>query len=298
MNGIMQLIVKNKFDDFRQVSSDAGSLVKKYEQIKNIFNENSIIFAVPKFDDNHIEWLTKLKGIIVQYVQCDDEQKHNIKVMLKKQLDGLYSATIVREDEDYYEYLEKIIEIPNYDNIYLIENRVVITNWGYIEDSYNAPRQIIKKLIENISAVEPIEASESAKLDPLAIEQKDLQGKQGDPRINLSWNNENDLDLYVIDPCDNQIDFKNKEHICNGSLGILDLDANVSEDDIKENPQENIVWETGGSQGQYKVLIKDAKNRTGNPTPFKLTIINNGEISKHTGVVGISEFKKIVDFFH
>lgn len=294
----MQLIIKNKSDDFRQVASNAGSLVKKYDQIKNIFTEDSIFFAIPVFIDHDIEWSTKLKGSIVQYTQCNDDEKYKIKVILKKQLDKLYNTPIIKEDEDYFEYLEKIIEIPNYDNIYLIENHVVITNWGYIEDRYNAPREIIKKLIENISIAEPIKINEPSKLDVLAEEQKDLQGKQGDPRINLSWNNANDLDLYVIDPCDNQIDFQHKEHICNGLMGILDIDANVSDNDIKRNPQENIVWEQGGSKGLYKVLIKDAKNRTGNSTPFTLTIINNSEISKHTGVVEISEFKAIVDFLH
>ena len=106
------------------------------------------------------------------------------------------------------------------------------------------------------------------------------------------------MDLYVIDPCGNQICFQNKTQKYNDKIGLLDVDANVSKYNIAKNPQENIVWEKGGSKGSYKVLINDAQNRTEEATEYVLTIINNGEISQYKGNIEVSGFKEIISFLH
>ena len=169
----MQIIIKNKSNKFRHIASTFGLLVKKHAQIKKIFCEDSGIFSKHIFNDNYIKWSTAFDGKIIQYSKCDDEQKEQVKFILKQQYQKLYDIPIIKEDEDYFEYLEKIIEIANYDTIYLIDNKVVLTNWSYIEDEYNAPRQIIKKLIENtietVSEIENTKTNEPTKLDSIIM---------------------------------------------------------------------------------------------------------------------------------
>lgn len=293
----MQLILKNPNSLYRKIVSDYGALVKRYDQIKKIFKEDSVFFAFPKFNNNEIEWYTGIEGNIIQYINLNDTKKNQIKIKLKTQVEKLYNTKIIKDDEDYYNHLEKIIEIPSYENINIIDDEVVLTNWGYIEDRYDAPRHIIKELIKNVD-IPIVENKKTKKEEIKNINNQELQGKHGDPRVNLSWNSENDLDLYVIDPCGNQIDYTNHKQVCNEFIGILDLDANALDHEVKKEPQENIVWENGGSKGSYRVLIKDSQNRNGKPTPYNLTIVNNGNTSYHEGIMEISEFTEIISFLH
>ena len=297
----MLIIEKNRINQFRELTICAGSLLKKYEQIKRLFFQESNIFSEPIQNHDNIEWTIDKSSSISNYSLVSESEQNHIKYILKKQVMSLYGTKIVQEDEEYFELLDDLLEIPNYGCIYLVDNKVFLTNWGHIEDRYNAPRGIIKELIKNIEievSSSDVNVQENIINEELIIEQKTMEGKQGDPRINLKWYNHNDLDLYVIDPCGNEINFTSKEAFCKNLRGILDVDANVSEDDLKDKPQENIVWEEGGSKGLYRVLVKDANNRTGSATLFKLTIINNGEVSHYDESVEIGEFKEITTFEH
>ncbi len=116
------------------------------------------------------------------------------------------------------------------------------------------------------------------------------KGKDGDPRINLKWSGKDDLDLYVIDPCGNEIMHSNKHKTCKGKKGKLDIDANNGK--IYENPQENITWENGGAKGNYKIrveLFRKREHRKG--VPIIITIVNDGETYQKRAIV-----KKNQDF--
>lgn len=296
----MWTIRKNTVNSFRVLSTYSGSLIKKYELVKKVFHHDAILFSRPIFDKNQVSWVIPKETSLDKYTDLSEDKQNHAKHLLKQQVTKLYNTKIVQEDEDYYELLEYLLEIPNLENIYLAGEQVILTNWGHIEDRYNAPRKIINELIQGIEIIpESIYKEEDNRPEKVLItEQKTMEGKRGDPRINLKWYDHNDLDLYVIDPCENQIDFMNRESICQDLKGVLDVDANVSEDHLKDNPQENIVWENGGPKGLYHVLIKDAKNRTGKPSSFKLTIINNGEVLYYDGYIAVGEFKQITTFEH
>lgn len=69
----------------------------------------------------------------------------------------------------------------------------------------------------------------------------------GDIQINLTWNNNADLDLHVIDPSGEEIYWKHKNSV---SGGILDRD------DIDGEGPENIFWPSGEApNGIYKVYV-------------------------------------------
>lgn len=80
----------------------------------------------------------------------------------------------------------------------------------------------------------------------------DLPGRSGEVRVSLQWNDCNDLDLHVIDPCGNRIYYANRSATCNGRTGNLDLDANA--DDCMPSPAENIYWESA-PRGRYTVEV-------------------------------------------
>jgi hypothetical protein len=75
--------------------------------------------------------------------------------------------------------------------------------------------------------------------------------KTGDIQVTLSWNNYDDLDLYVVDPYGEEISHKNRVA---SSGGCLDIDMNFRKQSI--NPIENIYWPTNKApRGKYKVYV-------------------------------------------
>ncbi|MBQ3657160.1 MAG: hypothetical protein II956_10020 [Bacteroidales bacterium] len=119
-------------------------------------------------------------------------------------------------------------------------------------------------------ASEPSEPPEPKYNDE--VDQSDLQGESGELRFNLQWNTEDDLDLVVITPCGEEIFFDNREVVCNGSIGKLDIDANFEV--FPENPQENIYWEKP-SAGHYEVYVVNSsyKETEIKSIDFTLTVI-------------------------
>ncbi|MBR4324703.1 MAG: hypothetical protein IKP73_04140 [Bacteroidales bacterium] len=139
---------------------------------------------------------------------------------------------------------------------------------------------------------DPPKKQDPPKPDP--PKQDDLKGKTGDLRFNLQWYCKADLDMIIKDPCGRLTYYDRKRTSCNGSTGILDIDANQDATNHPErastSPQENTVW-TNPSNGNYTVIIKccpfhPRMNLPSKKIKFTLTIIDkNGRIDK-TGQIG------------
>jgi len=86
----------------------------------------------------------------------------------------------------------------------------------------------------------------------------------GDLVVSLSWDNEADLDLHVLDPLGNEIYHGAPSSIdafaagaSKESAGILDFDSNADcEDD--QLRQENVVWRQEPPSGRYSVRVDSA----------------------------------------
>lgn len=83
----------------------------------------------------------------------------------------------------------------------------------------------------------------------------------GDISFRLLWTGESDLDLYVVSPLDERIDFVRR---ASASGGLLDVDCNVRtaiETNICSEPMENIFWPKGKAPvGEYRfwTFVSDA----------------------------------------
>ena len=130
--------------------------------------------------------------------------------------------------------------------------------------------------------------------------QIETQGGRGTLKINLKWNTTDDLDLHVFDPDNFEIYYNDKEHICNGVKGQLDIDANAASP-YTRTPQENIYWEEGKNApiGKYKVqVVLFNKRDTVENIPFTVTVYpDKGETRTFTGKINAIKIPKdIVDF--
>lgn len=98
----------------------------------------------------------------------------------------------------------------------------------------------------------------------------------GDIQFTLRWSSTADLDLAVLDPNGEEINF---DQPMSSSGGQLDVDSNAICDSAVTNPVENIFWPAGASpMGTYQVSVRYFGECGGGagPQPFTLTVVVDG----------------------
>lgn len=139
---------------------DRGATLERYKQISNIaVNENfDVIFAEPVFTKNSdkVNWFTSIDGDIYKFSELNDQQikevKHQIWSTCKK-LDDLTTLWSEEGKKNLANIMEGSIEIPSLDSVFLVNNKVVLCNWGFVEDRFNAQKGIIRKIAQEFSNV-------------------------------------------------------------------------------------------------------------------------------------------------
>lgn len=98
--------------------------------------------------------------------------------------------------------------------------------------------------------------------------------KTGDVQVSLMWSNRNDVDLHVMTPSGEFINFAHRRSECRGEL---DVDMNAERHSDK--PVENIFWPTGQApHGIYKVYVNLYAVKGGAvPTPFQVYVKRVGQ---------------------
>jgi len=117
----------------------------------------------------------------------------------------------------------------------------------------------------------------SKKDDPVRDEEEILVGQDGNPRFNLQFTNEEnvDLDLYVKTPNGNIISYSNT--FADG--GQLDVDCLCSV--CPQGPSENIFWENGTAPtGQYEYWVDyyDSCSGATASSDFIIRVTRNGTV--------------------
>ncbi|MCB2135097.1 MAG: hypothetical protein KDE08_04000 [Rhodobacteraceae bacterium] len=104
---------------------------------------------------------------------------------------------------------------------------------------------------------------------------------RGDLTISLAWNSRADLDLSVTCPRGQSIWYRNRE-ICNGRL---DVDSNARRNNLRNDPVENIFFNTpAGGRYNIKVTLFDPHG-TSVSQPFELLIRTRDDSRVERGVV-------------
>lgn len=147
--------------------------------------------------------------------------------------------------------------------------------------------------------------------DPPSPPQADLKGQRGQLSITLIWHCKADLDIYVTDPCGNQLGPNNKQLTCNGSTGTIDIDANQNATNEPEtattNPQENVFWNKA-NPGKYRIQINccplNRKMNLSSPgIPFTVVIVDRGKRTEQQGLIrgaytnGLIDRDKVINNF-
>ncbi len=111
----------------------------------------------------------------------------------------------------------------------------------------------------------------------------------GDVQITLTWDNEADLDLHVIDPFGEEIYWLDKYSASNGTLDV---------DDIDGYGPENIYWPQGEApEGTYQVYVHHYPWTTKPTTSYYTVLIYAfGESKTFSGSISYDEIVFITNF--
>ncbi len=116
-------------------------------------------------------------------------------------------------------------------------------------------------------------------------------GRIGRMNVVLSWQGGDDLDVHVVCPSGEVINYQETRH-CGGTL---DVDANHV--GVVENPVENVVWDEP-PRGRYKILVarfedRDPKSAT---TPFTVELKVNGQVVKSASGAADGTLQEVFSF--
>ncbi len=151
-----QVIKITDMQNIKPLSSLGGEVNQKYHRIRELFRENNdyLMFAEPlKTSENQIKWQTKTDNEIRNYNDLSEDEQNIVREKLKTQAKNLYNQT----DKKIEKYLDSFLQIPSIYDIYLVDDRVVLTNWGFVKNRFDAKKDIIKNLMS--SPVEDIPAT-------------------------------------------------------------------------------------------------------------------------------------------
>jgi len=115
----------------------------------------------------------------------------------------------------------------------------------------------------------------------------------------LAWWNTDDLDLYMVEPNGNQINFSNKRSPYTG--GQLDVDANSPYSEKTRTPVENIFYKDKSKmkEGTYKIIVHQYQVReAGSNVGFQLDLDFMGQITHfaYEKAVRTHEAVNVVEF--
>lgn len=130
---------------------------------------------------------------------------------------------------------------------------------------------------------------------------EDLVVTEGELRITLVWDTDDDLDLYVTDPNGDQVDWTNPVVV---SGGELDRDDNVGVCGVDAEPGgvENIIWDTNPPLGTYTVELANYNDCDfGVTANYTIEVYFEGALITSTGGAtnhdGFGGYTNVVDSF-
>jgi len=149
----MNSIITKELKDVRYALGSAETAKSRYNQIKGTFPEGNEyrIFAEPIIQGNRFTWTTEYQGTILNYTQLTPQEQSNAKDLLTAQIKKLLGAAKSYEDNSLSEFLMKCIEIPDMKDIFIVrhnaEDKVVLTQWGFMSDTPGAEKGLLEKII-------------------------------------------------------------------------------------------------------------------------------------------------------
>ncbi len=149
----MQQIAVKEVIDVRYLLGTPTESKGRYNQLKATFPEGKEyqLFSDPLISGEKFIWMTEYEGKILNIMQLSEEDQSLTKNKLSLQIQKLLTAAKKFDDIKLIEFLYKCIEIPTLKDIFIVkganEDKIVLTQWGFISDKPGAEKGLLDKII-------------------------------------------------------------------------------------------------------------------------------------------------------
>lgn len=154
------LIVSTFLKDIRQLHTDVdrGAALERHKQVSNvaISKDLGIFFAEPVYSSGspQIDWFTSLKGHVRGFSDLKDNEVNHVKFEIKKAVEKVDNLTEeLRKDgkSSLAKAIEESIEIPSLESVFLVGDKIVLCDWGFVKDIFKPQKGILRKIAADFS---------------------------------------------------------------------------------------------------------------------------------------------------
>lgn len=136
------------------------------------------------------------------------------------------------------------------------------------------------------AALESVFAQEEQHSTTIEVARGALEYGSGSVQITLTWDNDSDVDLHVVDPAGEEIYYNDKTSASGGRLDVDDRDG---------RGPENVYWPTGGAPGGvYRVWVHHYAGRT--TARYTVLVRLNGQTNTYTGSLAPGASQDVTTF--
>ena len=293
---------RRRIGNARDNISRAKALSPSYVSVTKAIRDLNITFDNTGVSTQALESMASTNAIEERREQIITHQQHLQELDAQREIIISQQRTISQRQQ---EVLAQAQQIAENEDISEEERNDLQENVRKQEEQLNNEQERLNNTLTEVEQVSSglEQAVQQAQEEIVTIQetaQIETQGGRGSLKINLKWNTIDDLDLHVFDPSGFEIFYNQKENVCNGVKGQLDVDANARSP-YTQTPQENIFWENGKNApiGKYKVqVVLYSKRDIINQIPFTVTVYpDKGETKTFTGKIGVVKIPQdIVEF--
>lgn len=134
-------------------------------------------------------------------------------------------------------------------------------------------------LTDTVDIDDSIFEDDKNKMDPELKRRLQKAGARvGEVTVSLMWHTKDDLDLHVVCPNGEHIQFNHKK----AGQGWLDVDMNPRHD--TSEPVENVFWDSC-PPGKYKVFVENYSYACGGKGPIPFTLTLRTKVQVHVGCI-------------
>ncbi|ADO48628.1 SrfA family protein [[Enterobacter] lignolyticus] len=139
------LLRSGDLDDFQAVGGGGQAVFASALQIRETLRlrkQQALVdcLAIPQVNDegDRVDWYAPVEGQVTSWKAADDDQRHRALRMLEKLADGADSLSrkCLQSDKTAQQLfgalLEKTLQFPGENHVFLIDGKPVITFWGFV----------------------------------------------------------------------------------------------------------------------------------------------------------------------
>ena len=178
-----------------------------------------------------------------------------------------------------------VLEQGNVFSYVMINN----SEYGYIPNRFLALEMLQPDDISDDEETEP-SVNVSEMIDTLDDSLAEAGAFSGEITVSMLWNSEDDLDLHIITPSEDEICYYNPR----AGGGYLDIDANTYST-MMDDPIENVYFALP-MNGRYTIIVDCYEDRSSFDTEYLVRVTIGEKVKTFTGIINSDESIEILNF--